>query len=193
MISYHYFFIDAYFFNTPMWSFNFYLLEFIRFIFIGVSGFTLALSYSMNKDVNYFSKRLFKLGIVALLISVVTFFIINESFIYFGIIHLIFTANLLVFLSKFSKSYLLLPLLVTYLFPEIIHVKFLSLSTIDYFPLFPYIFYFIIPFFTFKFLKDLIPLKKPNYVSMIVKHSLLIYLFHPVVIFIYLHLYYKLI
>ncbi len=193
MIAYHYFFIDTYFFNTTMWNFNHYLLEFIRFIFIGVSGFTLALNYSKNKDINYFSKRLYKLGLAALLISIVTFLFINESFIYFGIIHLIFTANLLVYLSKYFKIYLLLVLPLFYFFPEVIHVKFLRLSTIDHFPLFPYFFYFIIPFLSFSFLKDFLPLKKPNYISNIVKHSLLIYLFHPVFILIYLHLYYKLI
>ena len=193
MISYHYFFIDSFLFGAKMWDFNSYLLELIRFLFIGISGFALALSYSKLKTESYFRYRLFKLLFASVLISVVSWFLFPDYFIYFGIIHLIFAANLLIYLFNFFKFYLFLVPFILIIFPEILHVNFIRLSTLDYFPFFPYLFYFLVPFLSFKFTKKFLTLKKPNYISYIVKPSLIIYLLHPIVIFIYLHLYYKLI
>jgi len=191
MIIYHYFFIDSFVFNAPMYSFNDSLLEFIRILFITISGFLLALSYSKQKIESYFLKRISVLAVSSFLISLVTFIFFSDVFIYFGIIHLILFGNVFIYIFKFKPFYLLLFPLFLYIFPEVVHLKLIKKATLDYFPLFPYLIYFLASFVSFPYLSKVIPQKKPDLVSTVVKHSLLIYLIHPVVIFIYLQMYYR--
>ena len=194
MISYHYFFIDYFVFSAPQVEFNYYLLEFIRICFISISGFSLALCYSKKDNLKYFSNRILKLLFACFLVSFISYLFFPEYFIYFGILHLITFCNVFVFLYKFHKRFLA-PLLIIGLisFPNIIHLSLIERSTLDFFPLLPYSLYFLFGYAGYLNLGQFLPLKKPNQISKLVRHSLLIYLVHPVIIFIFLQVYYSLI
>lgn len=99
MVIFH-FTYDLHFFsfielNTTEIEFWIYFRTFIVAMFMSAVGMSLYLVYSKTFNLYKYKKRLLLLGTVSLLISIVTYFIFPQSWIYFGVIHMIFIASLL--------------------------------------------------------------------------------------------------
>jgi len=83
--------IDIDIYNGAFWK---YFRDFIIFLFMISVGISLYIVNEKSLNLPKNLMRLFKLFMVALLISVVSFFIYPTSWIYFGIIHLIFVSSI---------------------------------------------------------------------------------------------------
>ena len=193
MIFFHILFIQSFFFtfDTLFLLFPESLLYLIRFLFISISGFNLYILLRRSKlPLVRMHKRLRILISASVLISLATYILDPELFIFFGVIHLITFCNLIVYACKFKKVLLPVLLLSLLVFPQLVDVAFLSRDTFDYFPLYPFSLMFFLGFYLASF-SNHFKLKEPNFISKLVSKSLVIYLLHPVVIFISLHLYYS--
>lgn len=200
MIIYHFIF-DLSFFNILKIDLSSLPIRSIQlfsgFSFILISGFLFSLSTSSGK----FPKRRFlTLFSTALLISLATWVYPHESFIKFGIIHLLAAATFLGYftLSLLPNQKLILSAIIIllgfyfstlstnspFLFP--LNLLSPSFSSLDFYPIFPFFGIFLLGqylaslenfsiFFTF--------LPKNSLIEKISKNSLLIYLIHqPILI-----------
>ena len=98
MIVYHFFYDLNYFayididFLTPHWTGFRYL---IITIFLSTVGFSLVLSHQQKINWHSVFKRIIVLGFASLLVSIGSYQLFPNSWIYFGILHFIFWASLL--------------------------------------------------------------------------------------------------
>ena len=99
MIVYHFFFDLHYFgylqidFFTPFWlSFRYLIISFFLFS-VGIS---LVLSHLLKIHLNKVMRRTIVLGISALSVSIASYYLFPDSWIYFGILHFIWLASILV-------------------------------------------------------------------------------------------------
>ncbi len=208
MVVYHAFFVLTFFgnwnlsMNEGWWEI---LANVVRFIFLSLVGVGMVISYEgvRKKGGSYFDGifRQWKRGTIVLLaafaVSIVTYIVVPEQYVRFGILHLIgVSIFVLSFLLGVWKKYLalmfsFLSFIFAYYFPSD------GMVSIDYFPLFPwigivsmgiflgYIFYTggangsVRSRFDFKFLKSVYP--KPLY--WLGKKALIVYLLHvPLII-----------
>ena len=90
---------------------NFWLTSYWRylivFLFLNAVGISLVLAYGNNFNLNKFIKRLFLLGLAALSVSISTYIMFPDAWVYFGILHSISVASLL------GLAFLRLPAVVT--------------------------------------------------------------------------------
>jgi uncharacterized membrane protein len=206
MIYYHIIFDLEFIFGLPIsteMGINFWAGK-IGIIFIFISGVSSTLS--KNKIL-----RAFKLLIIAFLLTLVTFILNiiipdNNSYIKFGIIHLLSASLFLsilfnrikpiptliigiiiivigIFISKIDVS---LP----FLFPLGLTTN--TFSSLDFFPLFPNFGYFLIGITIGKILykekKSLLKIPPKNILNIIGKHSLNVYIIHQPIIFLLLYI-----
>ena len=99
MIVYHFFFDLHYFgylqidFFTPFWlSFRYLIISFFLFSM----GISLVLSHLLKIHLNKVMRRIIVLGISALSVSIASYYLFPNSWIYFGILHFIWLASILV-------------------------------------------------------------------------------------------------
>ena len=88
----HFGFIDL---DTTRVTFLVYLRTFIVALFMSAVGMSLYLVYHKKFDPSKYTKRLLILGSVSLLISLVTYLRFPNTWIYFGVIHMIFIASII--------------------------------------------------------------------------------------------------
>ena len=213
MILYHLFFDLVYFgfVNLDLSEFPFSLLQLFSGVsFVFISGITLNLSKTQQKiDFN----RFFLLLVVALLISISTWFFSNASFIKFGVIHLLACATLLnPFISKlsnfqkfvFSILVILLGVYFGSLSTEFDFLFFINLtsnsySSFDHYPLFPWLGVFCLgslfatsPLCSF-LVASTTSLNQNPLVEKISRNSLIIYLIHQPLLLSLLFFYFYLI
>jgi len=117
MIIYHFFFDLAYFgihdiniFDTAMVL----LQRTVGTLFLFLVGFSLVLSEKRNREgYIHHAKRAARLGMVAALITIVTWIYPHEGFIKFGIIHMIALSTLIApFFLRFGPANLILALII---------------------------------------------------------------------------------
>jgi len=99
MVVFH-FTYDLHFFgfielNTTKVAFWIYFRTFIVALFMSAAGMSLYLVYHTGLNVSKYKKRLLLLAVVSLIISLVTYLMFPQSWIYFGVIHMIFVASVL--------------------------------------------------------------------------------------------------
>ncbi len=177
---------------------NFWLTSYWRylivFLFLNAVGISLVLAYGNSFNLNKFIKRLALLGLAALSISVGTYILFPDAWVYFGILHLIWTATLIaIIFVQFPKISLFVAALIFILgylnLPDLSFFRFLlsdylPLSSVDFYPLFPWIAFV----FTGIYLghnpiyKKLFFMKLPL-LQLIGQHSLIIYLLHQIILF----------
>ncbi len=224
MVIYHLLFDLAYFDISQLNVQPIFLMIFprvIAFIFIFLVGVSLTLSYTRGKilfknqeKTSLFSKYLHrgvKIFFMGLLITVVTWFFIPNDFIIFGILHFIGIAIILQY-PFLNKKYLNLVLGIVYIILGLVTMQFtvntpwllwLGLrpavfSTVDYFPLLPWLGVVSLGLFTGKILyrdykrRYCLPDISTNFLirsfCYIGKHSLLIYLIHQPILILALYL-----
>ena len=161
MVTYHFLFDLSYFYNLPIGidrGILFYLAKIVAIIFLLLVGMSLVFSYNFYKNPKLFIyinlKRSATILCFAMLITVVTYIVFPDSYIIFGILHLIsisilislpllFTKNSIPIVISFfiiligtalstslhSTNYLFIPFGVTPSF----------FSSFDYYPLFPWL------------------------------------------------------
>jgi uncharacterized membrane protein len=189
--------------------------RFVASLFISIAGLSLTLFYNQTKDHKKIISRGLKIFGLGLLITAVTFLTFPESFIIFGILHLIGISIIFgsLFL-RFNKLNLFLGLLIIALgfylqnfsfnFPWLLWLGFApnNFYTFDYFPILPWFGVFLLGMFfgnllywngkrSFK-IKDLSKTYFARLSSFIGRHSLIIYLLHqPLLILVLLALGFK--
>ena len=177
---------------------NFWLTSYWRylivFLFLNAAGISLVIAYGKSFNLNKFIKRLALLGLAALSVSVGTYILFPNAWVYFGILHLIWTGTLIAIffiqLPKISLFIAALIFLFGYLnltdlsFLRILLSNYLPLSSVDFYPLFPWIAFV----FTGIYLghnpiyKKIFFMKLPL-LQLIGQHSLIIYLLHQVILY----------
>ena len=70
----------------------------IVFLFLSAVGISLVLAHKDHLKFKKFLKRIFYLGLAALLVSAGTFVMFPDGWVYFGILHLIWTSSLIAIL-----------------------------------------------------------------------------------------------
>lgn len=229
MVVYHFFYFpNQYGFKEIKYDTLFLktIAKIAQFIFIASVGFNLTLSKekSLNKNetIQQYNKksikRIIKIGFFALLMSVFTYFIFGEKFVKFGILHFIALSSLLLF--KYVDNINIIQILIVIvslvyylivnkpnLFSKVPELPAFILgfynkkySSIDHFPLFPWILIMLIGInlaILFKNKKPKLPkILKDNILSKSIEKigskSLEIYAIHWIVLyFIYCHIYSK--
>lgn len=127
----------------------------VQFLFLGLVGFLIAMSYGKGPEGFYRRqwRRLLKIGLAALTVSLVTYFFINHVYVRQGVLHFIFLASVVI-LPFVGKRWWLVAIAVLGLvggevvqrvdfsFPFIAYVlgfENVGVPSVDYFPLFPWI------------------------------------------------------
>ena len=168
---------------------------FIVSLFLLLVGVSLVLAYQDGIKIHKLLKRITILGISALSISVVTYFVFPNSWIYFGILHFIFFATIagLPFI-KYPKISLLVGITIIILyFLDVLHFKWLFAylqpildlplyKTEDIVRFFPWFGVVLIGIYCAKILNMEFKYT-PKFLLFLGRHSLLIYLIHQPILF----------
>lgn len=202
MIVFHFFFDLSYFGVLEQEMFEGAWLIFARigqFLFLGLVGVSIVLS---RKNFSEQVRRGMKIFLCGMLVTLVTFFFARESFVKFGVLHFIGIAVPIVYLFKGKK---VLAVVLAALFAFFLGEYFAGLKTqevflfpfgllrnnfssLDYFPIFPWLAVPLIGLVLGEVLYDARKARFPvlGKISMLVflgRHSLLIYLLHqPILI-----------
>jgi uncharacterized membrane protein len=151
-------------------------------------------------------KKALKLYIFALLISITSFIVFKEQYIRFGILHFLATMTLLsIILNRLNTPWLILIQLTAYFLygitksvritnPFLIPFGFTyyGFVSVDYYPIFPYIIYYILGIFIFRLVykrgNRILPFEvKSKCIEFISRRSLEIYLLHQPLILVILY------
>ncbi len=144
--------------------------------FIIISGISFKLASLSGNFKKKFLKRIGVLLVICLLITLITFFLDKKSFIFFGIIHLLATCSFIgLLLSRIKKNYLLFVLFLFSLIPSVskikydfpIYISWLGLNseiptTNDFYPLFPWVSFYVFGLWACKPLRNFIAAKNKN-------------------------------
>ncbi len=152
MVIYHFYF-DLHYFRYL--SIDFFTLFWLGFRYLIVSlflfsmGVSLVLSHLKKIHIHKVIKRAIMLGIAALLVSVMSYYLFPNSWIYFGILHFIWLASLLalpvVFRPKIALILALLIAVATYLGLNdslwflMLQPELLPYNSQDFVPIFPWL------------------------------------------------------
>lgn len=187
-------FMDFDIINLPFWWF---LPRLIVFLFLFTAGFSLSIAHGNEIKTKKFYKRLLQITASALLISVVTYSLFPERWIYFGTLHCIALSSLItVYLLKFPKTLGTVGFLlfIGSVFGYDIPWFHFEHSSMDYVELFPWIGASFLGVFTHSVYKnsqlrskfeEFSIFKSPSFAffQKISEHSLLVYLIHQPVLF----------
>ena len=165
----------------------------IAFTFLYCVGVSLKISHGQGINWKQVYKRTAKLALSATSVSVATYFIFPQQWIFFGTLHCILVSSLfgLFFLHRpfLSWSTMILILIAQYLFHYDIKwvSSFLSIRSMDFIPVYPWFWTVLLGIntaFLLKLLEQKIPdRKKSSWISFLGKHSLKIYLLHQPLIY----------
>ncbi|MCS7119040.1 MAG: heparan-alpha-glucosaminide N-acetyltransferase [Archaeoglobaceae archaeon] len=201
MLIFHLFFDASYVGKIELEGLFFYLFpRFIGAMFVFISGFTM--SYAFKNELHLL-KRALKLATIAFSITTMTYILIPEKYVVFGIIHFFALSSLLVFpfIRKenlcifFGMSFTLFGFYIQQFRFPINHFFWLGIvpedfNTLDYYPLLPWFGILLLGIYTGKKVRLRKSQYRGGFVSFLGRHSLKIYLLqHPIIILL-LHLYY---
>ncbi len=203
MIIYHLFFDLSYFrlvgFNVERETFWVLQPKIIVFLFLMSAGISLSIVHSKSINWKKIFHRTIKLLVVALSISVVTYFIFPTRWVYFGVIHNIAISSLIC-LAFLGKPKLSLFVGLSLLFPSVFYqydypLPRLVPAPVDHVALLPWLGCMLmgIYFYHIGLHKVAIPEHRlKSFFRFLSKNSLLIYLGHQAVLFPVIYLIFKL-
>jgi uncharacterized membrane protein len=218
MVIFHfYYFLSV--LNIPGYDYNTMILSFsaklAQFIFIACSGINLAFSYENNKNEmnSYYNKqihRIIKLYLFAFMISFLSYLLVGDKFVKFGILHFMATMCLFTYTMVYNDTYLyilLICLFILYFINILIPSLFYNIipsriafvfgfynehySAVDHFPILPWSILYIIGILLGKYLynyniqlisNDIKPFLNKTFVPL-GKYSLEIYIIHWFVLY----------
>ena len=159
--------------------------------FLFVVGISLHLAYSQGINWSKFWRRQMKVGIGAVIISIVTYFIFPTNWIYFGTLHCIFFCTLfgLFFVGKRALIVAALIIMAILMFMgfDIFWVSnLLQKPSLDFIPVYPWFFCTLLGLFVASFegfWKFVHNCRTPLFLTLPGRHSLKIYLLHQPIIF----------
>lgn len=171
-------------------GFWYYIGKIAAILFIVVSG--VSSNFSKNK-----MKNAVKLLGYGILVSVATYFVFKDMYVRFGILHFLAIMTLSsIFLNRLNLLSLFLIQsfsLFFYILSERIRIdtfwlipfgfKYYGFTTVDYYPIFPYIIFYILGIFIYRFIyskgKRILQFEiKSNIIELVSKKSLAIYILH---------------
>ena len=166
----------------------------IVFLFLSAVGISLVIAHSKGIKFKKFLKRLLYLGIAALFVSAGTYVMFPDGWVYFGILHLIwFSTIIAISFVNLPKTSLLIAVLIligaivdqpNLSFISYLLEPYLPLGSVDYYPLFPWLsFVFIGIYLGHNPYYQKIFIFRLNWLEVIGKHALIIYLTHQLVLF----------
>ncbi|MDB4139138.1 DUF1624 domain-containing protein [Candidatus Thioglobus sp.] len=166
----------------------------IVFLFLSAVGISLVIAHSKGIKFKKFLKRLLYLGIAALFVSAGTYVMFPDGWVYFGILHLIwFSTIIAISFVNLPKTSLLIAalILIGAIFdqPNLSFISYflepyLPFGSVDYYPLFPWLsFVFIGIYLGHNPYYQKIFIFRLNWLEVIGKHALIIYLTHQIVLF----------
>ena len=166
----------------------------IVFLFLSAVGISLVIAHSKGIKFKKFLKRLLYLGIAALFVSAGTYVMFPDGWVYFGILHLIwFSTIIAISFVNLPKTSLLIAALIligaifdqpNLSFISYLLEPYLPLGSVDYYPLFPWLsFVFIGIYLGHNPYYQKIFIFRLNWLEVIGKHALIIYLTHQIVLF----------
>ncbi len=198
MLAFHLFF-DAYYFGKIVLSglFWYFFPRFIGGMFIFISGFTMSVVYKRNYLRRAF-KKIAKLALIAIGITVATYIFARDEVVVFGIIHFFTLATLigLLFLRKpklcltlgailFALGIYFLQLTVSFPYLVWLGLAPYNFATLDYYPFLPWFGVFLIGMGLGYYYKPFRNTDFPGkrFVEKLGQNSLKIYLIqHPVIV-----------
>ncbi|MDB9933747.1 DUF1624 domain-containing protein [Candidatus Thioglobus sp.] len=166
----------------------------IVFLFLSAVGISLVIAHGKGIKFKKFLKRLLYLGIAALFVSAGTYVMFPDGWVYFGILHLIwFSTIIAISFVNLPKTSLLIAALIligaifdqpNLSFISYLLEPYLPLGSVDYYPLFPWLsFVFIGIYLGHNPYYQKIFIFRLNWLEVIGKHALIIYLTHQIVLF----------
>ena len=166
----------------------------IVFLFLSAVGISLVIAHSKGIKFKKFLKRLLYLGIAALFVSAGTYVMFPDGWVYFGILHLIwFSTIIAISFVNLPKTALLIAALIligaifdqpNLSFISYLLEPYLPFGSVDYYPLFPWLsFVFIGIYLGHNPYYQKIFIFRLNWLEVIGKHALIIYLTHQLVLF----------
>ena len=166
----------------------------IVFLFLSAVGISLVIAHGKGIKFKKFLKRLLYLGIAALFVSAGTYVMFPDGWVYFGILHLIwFSTIIAISFVNLPKTALLIAALIligaifdqpNLSFISYLLEPYLPLGGVDYYPLFPWLsFVFIGIYLGHNPYYQKIFIFRLNWLEVIGKHALIIYLTHQIVLF----------
>ena len=166
----------------------------IVFLFLSAVGISLVIAHSKGIKFKKFLKRLLYLGIAALFVSAGTYVMFPDGWVYFGILHLIwFSTIIAISFVNLPKTSLLIAALIligaifdqpNLSFISYLLEPYLPFGSVDYYPLFPWLsFVFIGIYLGHNPYYQKIFIFRLNWLEVIGKHALIIYLTHQLVLF----------
>lgn len=173
--------------NAPFW---YVLPRIIVFLFLFAVGMSLSLAHKVKINWRSFNKRLLKIVFFAVMISIVTYYMFPDNWIYFGTLHAIALISLisLPFLKKPNLSLVIaLLLFIPSIFLDL-NIPWFSLphQSWDYISPFPWLGASLLGIFAVHKRVHFIYIPKNRVVkslNFLGKHSLLIYLIHQPILF----------
>ena len=166
----------------------------IVFLFLSAVGISLVIAHGKGIKFKKFLKRLLYLGIAALFVSAGTYVMFPDGWVYFGILHLIwFSTIIAISFVNLPKTSLLIAALIligaifdqpNLSFISYLLEPYLPFGSVDYYPLFPWLsFVFIGIYLGHNPYYQKIFIFRLNWLEVIGKHALIIYLTHQIVLF----------
>jgi len=166
----------------------------IVFLFLSSVGISLVLAYGDQFNVTKFVKRMVFLGLAATAISIGTYFMFPDAWVYFGILHLIWTACLIAlpFVKTPNVSLMIGLAILTLGYFELPDLSFvghtlaetLPPASVDFYPLFPWVSLVFIGIYMGHnpWYKKIVTFRSPI-IQTLGRHALIIYLVHQILLF----------
>jgi len=166
----------------------------IVFLFLSSVGISLVLAYGKQFNIVKFSKRMALLGLAALMVSLGTYLMFPNAWVYFGILHLIWASCLIaVPFVRAPNTSLLIGVVILGLgyfnLPDLSFLRALLSNnlpgaSVDFYPLFPWLSLVFIGIYLGHnpWHKKIISCRS-TFIQYLGQHSLLIYLVHQVLLF----------
>jgi len=166
----------------------------IVFLFLSSVGISLVIAYGQQFNIAKFSRRMALLGLAALVVSLGTYYMFPDAWVYFGILHLIWASCLIaVPFARAPNTSLLIGVVILGLgyfnLPDLSFLRVLLSdnlpgASIDFYPLFPWLSLVFIGIYLGHnpWHKKIITFRS-SFIQYLGQHSLLIYLAHQVLLF----------
>lgn len=188
-------FVDINFQKDMFW---YILPRIIVTLFLLSVGMSMCLGHKENLQSKSYYRRLLKIGIGALLITLFTYFFFPKNWVYFGTLHCIFFISIVIlpFLRK-PKLSLAIALIILGLDLTKFKIPFFELphASMDYIPLFPWVSVSLIGIFLYSINLHKIVIKENSFIRFLMtlsKNSFEIYIVHQPILYSFVYLVYKL-